>query len=203
VGGILEILLALWTVPIVWGLAQGVVSGLRWLALEARGIAWIPRNDQIFRVIYARADGSIQYDASTRDQRLDQEVSFARYRRQMFVREGVEVVCWSVGYFLIPWAFFYLFELTGPDFHSFAVRWHFEPLVSWLYFYVLLVPKAVSLGLILFEMIVYVFGAAFIPGAAVRDALLTPKTLESMGDEMVHGSAGFVHPDDAASQMGS
>jgi hypothetical protein len=195
-------LLILWTAKLWWPLFQSLYYGAKWLGLEAMGIKWVTRNDHALRVTYYRiADGSIQFDDSTRANRLNQELQAAQYRRHTLLTNAIQIVSLAVAYIVVPLGLAYLDEFLNADVRNFLDGWNAVGVIRWFIFYLGIVPPLVYFALALFESFVYASGAQYIPGAKLTDPVIREKTLETMREEQTHGAADFVDPDDAARQM--
>ena len=204
--GIIKLALALFAAKSWWHVVKGLWFGLRWLRLEAQGLHWVQLNEHSYRVTFYRSDGSLQYDKLTRQQRLDQEVSSIRHRRQVLLRGAPVLAALVIGFLLIPAGIDVVnAELRyfdwGASVIGFLQDWHEVEAVQWLWFFFGIVPKAVPVALVVLDELIYRSGAQFIPGAKVLDPVRPPRTLESIHDQRVHGAADFVPADDAANRM--
>lgn len=200
---ILKLALLYWTVKVGWPLVKAVWYGLRWLALEIRGVQWVTRNDHELRVTFYRVrDGSLQFDGTPRTARLQEELNASQNRKSALLREGWKTVLCAVGYFLIPFAFSLAYEIARqPEAQAFLARWNAIGVAEWFWFYLLIIPPLVGFVLTLFESAVYLTGAQYIYGAKLTDPPKPEKTLETIRDEQAHGNAEFVPPDAAAEQL--
>jgi hypothetical protein len=204
--GIIKVVLGLSSAQLAWRLVKALSFGLRWLRLEAQGLYWIERNEHSYRVTLLRRDGSFQFNTLTWEQRLDQEVSSVRHRRQAFLRDGPALIIRVVGFVLIPTAINLAYhELSyfewGRAVVTFLRDWKAVGVVEWLWFFFCIVPGAVALGLLAVDELTYRAGAQFVPGAKVLDPPRPPRTLESVHAQKFHGAADFVPADDAADHM--
>lgn len=206
VPGIIKFFLMLWTLS-VWGkIAISGWHGWLWLRLEAAGMHWVRLNDNVYRVTFWRRDGNLQFDRSTWHHRLDEEISCLRHRRTAILREGGHLAALAAIFLLIAAVFDFLYrEIAyldgGRSLVSFLRHWNLAGVVLWLWFFFVIVPKSVEVGLIVLDEFVYRLGAQFVPGAKVRDRMLPPKTLETVRAQKVHGAADFVRAGEAARQM--
>ncbi len=199
--GVIAVGLGLWSARVGWDILLGIGFGFRWLRLEWQRLHWVRLNDQDFRVIYWRGDGSTRIDTSTRDQRLHEELAFRRHRNQSMGSHAVLVLCLLVGFFYLPVAMGYFYDFVGPASAAWYTDWHANEVVAWLWTVPLMLPAIASLGWDLFEQFVYACRAKFIPGAKVRDPVQTLQTIDAVREEMAYGGGSFVDPSDAAQEM--
>jgi hypothetical protein len=198
---LLKLGLLAWSAREFWEFGRGLWFGGRWLQLELQGMHWVKRNDQLYRVIYLRPDGSLRYDRATRQSCLDEEVALRLSRREALPSAGPRLLA-----YLLIWAAFPLIPMIlsreigfydwGRSFVAFLYEWDAVGIVMWLWFFFRIVPEAVGL-----DEAVYRAGAQFCPGAHVRETVAPEKMLETIYAQEIYGKGGFDQANDAARQL--
>lgn len=98
----------------------------------------------------------------------------------------------------LPWSGYAILLAQGQSFFGrFGVE---EMVVAW-WCGTAILPILIKHAILLWERKVYLSGAQFIPGARVLDPVEDEISMETMKDEMVHGSIAFVSPAAAARLM--
>ena len=185
-----------------WGLAKAAWSALRWLRLEARGVFWhITDSGEPHRVLWLRQNGEYLYDATIRDHRLQQELEARRTRRHLLVTTAAVaavaiVVCQAGPSFIETF-----YSLLSAGVASFLSRWAVLPMLTWIVFLFVVIPKTVEVIAGLLDELVYRSGAQFIAGAKVLDPGASRLGRKDVEDQNAHGDADFVTAAEAVRRM--
>ena len=180
-----------------WGLAKACWFALRWLRLEARGMRWyIADSGEPYRIMWVRRNGEYFYDATIRDDRLNEELTTLRARR---IRLGKAAAIAAVA--IIVWLRGQSFIAT---FSSLLPVWAVIFLLNWavlLVFLFVVIPMTVGVIAALLDELAYRSGAQYITGAKVLDPSASRLGREHVEKQKAHGDADFVTSAEAVRRM--